>query len=162
MGLSLLLLFVGMEQAIGWPAGRGVTTITISHITFSMAFVAVIVQSRLADMDRSVEEAAMDLGARPLQVFFLVTLPLMAPALAAGWLLAFSLSLDDLVITSFVSGPGSTTLPLVIFSKVRLGLSPEVNALATIVITLVSMASFAATVYQMRRRVRAAWEAPAG
>ena len=130
-GISMLLMFVGLEQAIGWPAGRGVLTIIMAHITFTLSFVAVIVQSRLAGMDISVEEAAMDLGARPIQVFFLITLPLMAPALVAGWLLAFSLSLDDLVITAFVSGPGSTTLPLVIFSKVRLGLSPEINALAT-------------------------------
>lgn len=151
MGISMLLLFVGLEQAVGWPS-RGLETIVIAHITFSTAFVAVIVQSRLADMDRSVEEAAMDLGARPAQVFFLVTLPLMAPALVAGWLLAFSLSLDDLVITSFVSGPGSSTLPMVIFSKVKLGLNPEINALATLVITLVATTSFGATLLQGRKR----------
>ncbi|HLZ65091.1 MAG TPA: ABC transporter permease subunit [Aliidongia sp.] len=150
-GISMLLMFVGLEQAIGWPAGRGVLTIIMAHITFCMSFVAVIVQSRLSGMDVSVEEAAMDLGARPVQVFFLITLPLMAPALVAGWLLAFSLSLDDLVITAFVSGPGSTTLPLVIFSKVRLGLSPEINALATVIITVVSMGVFAAALYQYKR-----------
>ena len=150
-GISMLLMFVGLEQAIGWPAGRGMLTIIMAHITFCMSFVAVIVQSRLSGMDVSVEEAAMDLGARPVQVFFLITLPLMAPALVAGWLLAFSLSLDDLVITAFVSGPGSTTLPLVIFSKVRLGLSPEINALATVIITIVSMGVFGTALYQYRR-----------
>lgn len=154
MGISLLLLFVGLDQLIGWPT-RGITTIIISHITFSTAFVAVIVQSRLADMDISVEEAAMDLGARPATVFFLITLPLIAPALVAGWLLAFSLSLDDLVITSFVSGPGSSTLPMVIFSKVKLGLNPEINALATMVITLVSVVTFGVAVLQGRQAARA-------
>jgi len=150
-GISMLLMFVGLEQTIGWPAGRGMLTIIMAHITFTLSFVAVIVQSRLAGMDVSVEEAAMDLGARPVQVFFLITLPLMAPALVAGWLLGFSLSLDDLVITAFVSGPGSTTLPLVIFSKVRLGLSPEINALATVIVTVVSMGVFSAALYQYKR-----------
>ena len=138
-GLSLLLLFVTMEQLIGWPAGRGMTTIVISHITFTMAFVTVIVQSRLSQMDDSLEEAAMDLGARPSRVFFLITLPIIFPALLSGWLLAFTLSLDDLVITSFVAGPGSTTLPMVIFSKVRLGVSPDINALATILVAVVTI-----------------------
>jgi putrescine transport system permease protein len=151
MGISMLLLFVGLQDLIGWPA-RGAQTIIIAHITFTAAFVAVVVQSRLTDTDLSVEEAAMDLGARPIQVFFLITLPLMAPALAAGWLLAFSLSLDDLVTTSFVSGPGSTTLPQLIFSKVKLGLNPEINALATVVITLVSIAAFVAVLLRSRRR----------
>jgi putrescine transport system permease protein len=138
-GLSLLLLFVTMEQLIGWPAGRGMTTIVISHITLTMAYVTVIVQSRLAQMDDSLEEAAMDLGARPFKVFFLITLPIIAPALMSGWLLAFTLSLDDLVITSFVAGPGSSTLPMVIFSKVRLGVSPDINALATILVGVVAI-----------------------
>jgi len=138
-GLSLLLLFVTMEQLIGWPAGRGMTTIVISHITLTMAYVTVIVQSRLAQMDDSLEEAAMDLGARPAKVFFLITLPIIFPALMSGWLLAFTLSLDDLVITSFVAGPGSSTLPMVIFSKVRLGVSPDINALATILVTIVAI-----------------------
>ena len=133
-GLSLLLTFVALDQLIGWPGARGVTTITIAHITFSMAYVAVIVQSRLIGLDPSIEEAAMDLGARPAKVFLVVTLPMIAPALVAGWLLAFTLSLDDLVIASFVSGPGASTLPMVIFSKVRLGVSPEINALATIIV----------------------------
>jgi len=106
-GLSLLLLFVAMEQVFGWPAGRGITTITIAHITFSMAYVTVVVQSRLATLDESLEEAAMDLGARPAKVFFLITMPIIFPAIAAGWLLAFTLSWDDLVITNFVAGPGS-------------------------------------------------------
>src|SRR5512134_165132 len=119
-GLSMLLLFVTMEQLIGWPAGRGMTTIVISHITFTMAYVTIIVQSRLSQMDDSLEEAAMDLGARPHKVFFLITLPIIFPALLSGWLLAFTLSLDDLVITSFVAGPGSSTLPMIVFSKVRL------------------------------------------
>ncbi|HET8691896.1 MAG TPA: ABC transporter permease subunit [Steroidobacteraceae bacterium] len=137
-GLSLLLLFVAMEQLFGWPEGRGVTTITIAHMTFSMAYVTVIVQSRLATLDESLEEAAMDLGARPAKVFFLITLPIIVPAILAGWLLAFTLSWDDLVITSFVTGPGSSTLPIVIFSKVRLGVSPDINALATILVLIVA------------------------
>jgi putrescine transport system permease protein len=133
-GLSLLLLFVAMEQAVGWPAGRGATTIAIAHITFATAYVAVVVQSRLAGFDCSLEEAAMDLGARPAKVFLVITLPIIAPALASGWLLAFTLSLDDLVIASFVSGPGATTLPMAIFSSVKLGLTPELNALATVMV----------------------------
>jgi len=137
-GLSLLLLFVALESLIGWPSGRGVTTITIAHITFSMAYVAVVIQSRLSSVDESVEEAAQDLGARPAKVFFVITLPIISPALVSGWLLAFTMSLDDLVIASFVSGPGSSTLPMVIFSKVRLGVSPEINALATIIVLLVA------------------------
>ncbi len=137
-GLSLLLLFVAMEQALGWPAGRGMLTIFIAHVTFSTAFVTVILSSRLREVDRSIEEAAMDLGASPLKVFFVITLPIISPALLAAWLLGFTLSLDDLVIASFVSGPGSTTLPMKVFSSVRLGVSPKINALATIIIFLVS------------------------
>lgn len=152
-GLSLLLLFVGMEQLIGWPAGRGKLTIIIAHITFCMAYVTVVVQSRLAGFDRSLEEAAMDLGARPVRVFFDITLPVIAPALVAGWLLAFTLSLDDLVVASFVTGPGASTLPMVIFSKVRLGVSPEVNALATIIIGLVALGVGIAS-WQMHRSAR--------
>jgi len=138
-GLSLLLLFVTLQQLVGWPAQRGFSTITIAHTTFSMAYVAVIVQSRLMGMDESLEEAAMDLGGRPLRVVFDITLPLIAPAMVAGWLLAFTLSLDDLVIASFVSGPGSSTLPMYIFSKVKLGVSPDINALATLIIVFVSI-----------------------
>ncbi|MFM7119243.1 MAG: ABC transporter permease subunit [Gammaproteobacteria bacterium] len=136
-GLSLLVLFVALGQTVGWPAERGFTTITIAHITFSTAYVAVIVQARLAQLDTSLEEAALDLGATPTGAFFRVTVPLLAPALVAGWLLAFTLSIDDLVIASFVAGPGASTLPMLIFSKVRLGLSPEINALATLMMVTV-------------------------
>lgn len=138
-GLAMLLLFVSMEEVFGWPAGRSMTTIAIAHITFSLSFVTVVVQSRLMQMDKSLEEAAMDLGARPLRVFLVITLPIIAPALVAGWLLAFTLSIDDVVISSFVSGPGATTLPIVIFSKVRLGVSPEINALASIIVAFVAI-----------------------
>ena len=138
-GLSLLLMFVAMEQAFGFPAGRGADTVAIAHATFGAAYVAVVVQARLADFDTSLEEAAMDLGARPWKVFFLITLPLIAPAIAAGWLLAFTLSLDDLVIASFVSGPGASTLPMVIFSAVRLGLTPDLYALATLLVAVVAI-----------------------
>jgi len=151
-GLSLLLLFVTLEQLIGWPAGRGMTTIIIAHITFSMAFVTVIVQSRLAQFDESLEEAAQDLGARPARVFLLVTLPIIFPALLSGWLLAFTLSLDDLVIASFVAGPGSSTLPMVVFSKVRLGVSPDINALATILIAIVAVGVAVAGFAMARQR----------
>jgi putrescine transport system permease protein len=152
-GLSLLLLFVAMEGVFGWPAGRGIGTIIIAHTTFCMAYVAVIVQSRLSSMDETLEEAAMDLGAKPSSLFFLVTLPLIAPAIISGWLLSFTLSLDDLVIASFVSGPGNSTLPMVIFSKVRLGVTPEVNALATIMIGIVALGVIAAML-QMRRQTK--------
>ena len=138
-GLSLLLLFVSLQELTGWPDSRGANTITIAHITFSMAYVAVIVQSRLAAMDHSLEEAAMDLGGRPFAVTLDITLPLIAPAMAAGWLLSFTLSLDDLVIASFTAGAGSSTLPMVIFSKVKLGVTPEINALATIIIGIVTL-----------------------
>jgi putrescine transport system permease protein len=138
-GLSLLLLFVSLQELTGWPASRGASTITIAHITFSMAYVAVVVQSRLASMDQSLEEAAMDLGGRPFGVTWDITLPLIAPAMMSGWLLAFTLSLDDLVIASFTSGAGASTLPMVIFSKVKLGVTPEINALATIIITTVAI-----------------------
>jgi putrescine transport system permease protein len=151
-GLSLLLLFVAMEQAIGWPAGRGMTTIIIAHVTFSMAYVTVVVQSRLATLDESLEEAAMDLGARPAKVFFLITLPIILPAILAGWLLAFTLSWDDLVISSFVSGPGSSTLPIVIFSKVRLGVSPDINALASILVLIVAIGIVTAGLYMQRQQ----------
>jgi putrescine transport system permease protein len=156
-GLSLLLLFVSMEQLIGWPRGVGAVTITLAHITFCMAYVTVVVQSRLAGFDESLEEAAMDLGARPLKVFLRITLPLIMPAIASGWLLAFTLSWDDLVITQFVAGPGSSTLPMVIFSKVRFGVTPDVNALATIMVLLVATGIAISTVwmgYRQRRRER--------
>ena len=164
-GLSLLLLFVALEDMIGWPGGRGVTTITIAHITFSMAYVAVVIQSRLSGMDDSIEEAAQDLGARPAKVFFVITLPIIAPALVSGWLLSFTMSLDDLVIASFVSGPGASTLPMVIFSKVRLGVSPEINALATLFVLVVTIGIVTAGVLMSRaekRRTRDAQMALAG
>ena len=151
-GLSLLLLFVTLQQLTGWPGQRGFSTITIAHTTFSMAYVAVIVQSRLMSMDVSLEEAAMDLGGRPLRVVFDITLPLIAPAMIAGWLLAFTLSLDDLVIASFVSGPGSSTLPMYIFSKVKLGVSPDINALATLIIAAVSLGVLIAWIALRRTR----------
>ena len=153
-GLSLLLLFVAMEQLIGWPQGRGVTTITIAHITFSMAYVTVIIQSRLSNFDESLEEAAMDLGARPLKVFWRITLPLISPAVASGWLLAFTLSWDDVVISQFVAGPGSSTLPMVIFSKVRLGVSPDVNALATIMVLIVATGVVSSALWMQSRERR--------
>ncbi len=152
-GLSLLLLFVTLQHLIGWPDQRGFSTITIAHTTFSMAYVAIIVQSRLTAMDQSLEEAAMDLGCRPARVVFDITLPLIAPAMIAGWLLAFTLSLDDLVISSFVSGPGSNTLPMYIFSKVRLGVTPDINALASLFILAVSTALVVAW-FVMRRRTQ--------
>jgi putrescine transport system permease protein len=155
-GIALLLLFVSMQAIIGWPAQRGVVTIVIAHATFCTAYVTVVVQSRLTDLDLSLEEAAMDLGATPVRVFFDIILPIIAPALISGWLLAFTLSLDDLVIASFVSGPGSSTLPMVIFSKVKLGVAPEVNALATIIIGFVAAGVFIATLLQLRRPKRLA------
>ena len=159
-GLSMLLLFVQMQQWFGFPEERGVLTIWVGHVTLCMAYVTVVIRSRLVEMDRSVEEAAMDLGARPMKVFFVITLPLIAPALASGFLLAFTLSLDDLVITAFLSGPGSTTLPQLIFSRVRLGLNPEINALATITVlvvgTLVIVANRVMARAEKKRRLLAA------
>ncbi|MDN2660642.1 ABC transporter permease subunit [Neptunomonas sp. CHC150] len=155
IGLSLLLLFVAMQKTLGWPEGRGQLTITIAHVTFSLAYVTVVVQSRLSHMDQSLEEAALDLGAKPLKVFFTITLPLIAPALLAGWLLAFTLSMDDLVVASFVSGPGATTLPMVVYSSVRLGVSPQINALATIIVLVVSMAVLIAGIVMYRKEKRA-------
>lgn len=141
-GLSLLLLFVHMADLLGWPRERGMVTVWIAHSTFCAAYVAVVVSSRLRELDMSIEEAAMDLGATPLKTFFLITVPIISPALMAGWLLSFSLSLDDLVIASFASGPGATTLPMVVFSSVRLGVSPKINALATLIILCVSLIAF--------------------
>jgi len=138
-GLSMLLLFVSMEKILGWPANRGMTTLWIAHVTFCAAFVAVVITSRLKEMDESIEEAAMDLGAPPFKVFTAITMPIIAPAIASGWLLAFTLSLDDLVISSFVAGPGATTLPMKVFSSVRLGVSPKINALAAIVVLIVTL-----------------------
>ncbi|MGL5800605.1 MAG: putrescine ABC transporter permease PotI [Plesiomonas sp.] len=138
-GLSLLLLFVAIGQWLGWPEQRGAMTIWLAHVTFCTSYVAVVVSARLRDLDRSLEEAAMDLGAPPLKVFFIITVPLIIPALVSGWLLAFTLSLDTLVISSFVSGPSSTTLPMMVFSSVRMGVSPKINALATLIILAVGV-----------------------
>jgi len=151
--IAMLLLFVALEQWIGWPAGRGMLTITLAHITFAMAYVTVIVQSRLAGFDDALEEAALDLGAKPVTVFFRITLPLIMPALISGWLLAFTLSWDDVVIAQFVSGPGSSTLPMEIFSRVRRGVSPDINALATIMVAIVAIGVVLSTLY-MRREER--------
>jgi putrescine transport system permease protein len=131
-----------MADLLGWPRERGMMTVWIAHSTFCAAYVAVVVSSRLRELDMSIEEAAMDLGATPLKTFFLITVPMISPALVAGWLLSFSLSLDDLVIASFASGPGATTLPMVVFSSVRLGVSPKINALATLIILCVSLIAF--------------------
>ena len=139
-GLSLLLMFVTLFSPLGLSP-KGMTSIWIAHVTFTMAFVTVVVSSRLADLDKSLEEAAMDLGANRLKVFFVITLPIIMPALMSGWLLAFTLSLDDVVISSFVAGPDSTTLPMKIFSSVRLGLNPKINALATLLVAVVSSAA---------------------
>jgi putrescine transport system permease protein len=146
-GLSLLLLFVSMGIS------RGFWTIVLAHITFSMCFVAVVVQSRLVTFDRSLEEAAMDLGCPPVRTFFQITLPLILPAVVAGWMLGFTLSLDDLVIASFTTGPGATTLPMKIYSEVRLGVTPEINAICTILIGLVTLGVITASIISKRREV---------
>lgn len=153
-GLSMLLLFISMEQLIGWPQGRGLTTVVIAHVTFTLSYVAVVMRSRFLTLDLSLEEAAQDLGAKPLKVFFVITLPIVAPAIVSGWLLGFTISLDDLVITSFTNGPGTTTLPQVVFSKVRLGLDPKINALATIIIAIVSVGVVFATIHMRRQEVQ--------
>lgn len=157
-GLSLLLLFVAMAQMIGWPAERGMTTIWIAHTSFCASYVAVVVSSRLRELDLSIEEAAMDLGARPWKVFVLITIPMIAPSLMAGAMMSFALSLDDLVLASFVSGPGSTTLPMEIFSAVRLGVKPEINAVASLILLAVSLFTFMAWYFTQRaekRRIQA-------
>ncbi|MCX5579189.1 ABC transporter permease [Kaistia terrae] len=146
-GLAMLLLFV----AIGFA--RGFWTLTLAHITFSMCFVAVVVQSRLVTFDRSLEEAALDLGCPPFRTFFTITLPLILPAVVAGWMLAFTLSLDDLVISSFTTGPGATTLPMKIYSQVRLGVTPEINAICTILIAIVATGVIIASIVTKRREV---------
>jgi putrescine transport system permease protein len=151
-GITQLLLFVSMLHLFGWPH-RGFTTIVIAHVAFCTAYVTITVQSRLQTADRSLEEAAMDLGSGPVRAFLDTTLPGIAPALASSWLLSFTLSLDDLVISSFVSGPGASTLPMVIFSKVKLGVSPDVNALASLIICLVGACVLLAG-YLMRRTER--------
>jgi putrescine transport system permease protein len=152
-GLSMLLLFVQMQQLFDWPT-RGSLTITVAHITFTMSYIAVVMQSRFSTLDISLVEAAQDLGARPLKTFFVITLPIVAPAIVSGFLLGFTISIDDLVITSFTSGPGANTLPMVIFSKVRLGLNPEINALATLIITVVALGVIASTIYMAQAEKR--------
>jgi putrescine transport system permease protein len=157
-GLSMLLLFVSLEQLLralfGWQFDRGMTTITLAHITFTMAYVTVVVQSRLATFDDSLEEAALDLGARPAKVFFRITLPLIMPAILSGWLLAFTLSWDDVVVSQFVAGPGSNTLPMLIYSKVRLGVNPSINALATLMVLIVATGVVLSAVWMKRAEKR--------
>ena len=155
LGISLLLMFVEMSKMFGWPDGNGMFTIWVGHVTLCTAYVAVIIQSRVRDLDRSLEEAALDLGASPLRVFFQITLPLIAPALLAAWLLSFTLSLDDVVVASFLSGPGYTTLPLEVFSRVRLGLKPEINALATLFMVGVGVVVVAVNRMQIQAAKRA-------
>ncbi|NRB35433.1 MAG: ABC transporter permease subunit [Rhodobacteraceae bacterium] len=150
-GLSLLVFFISLNQFIGWPAERGFTTITLAHITFSLAYVAVTVQARLTGMGQTLEEAAADLGAKPLKVLTAITIPQLTPALISGWLLAFTLSLDDLVIASFVTGPGANTLPILIFSRIRLGLRPDINALATIMILVIAICVAIAAILMFRQ-----------
>ncbi|WP_459618037.1 ABC transporter permease subunit [Bordetella sp. 2513F-2] len=151
LGISLLLMFVELRGALGWPAENGMFTIWVGHVTLCMAFVAVVIQARVRELDRSLEEAALDLGAPPVRVFFSITLPLIVPSLVSAWLLAFTLSLDDVVIASFLSGPGSSTLPMEVFSRVRLGLKPEVNALATLFILAVGTCVIVANRLQWRK-----------
>jgi len=151
MGIAMLLLFVGSDSLLGGPQ-RGFLTIVIAHTTFAIAFVAVVVQARLADFDRSLEEAAMDLGATPWTAFLTVTLPMIAPAVASGWLLAFTLSLDDLVLTQFVAGAQSQTLPMQVYSSVRLGVDPQINALATLIV-IVAVLALTTSGWLTRRRI---------
>lgn len=153
-GVSALIFFLLLAQWIGWPAQRGFTTITLAHITFSMVFVTTIVQARLLQFDRAIEEAAMDLGSKPWQVLFDITLPVISPAVLSGWLLAFTISLDDVVITSFTTGPGSTTLPLLIWSKVKLGVTPDINALATLMVLAVGLGVVIAGIVMNRAEAR--------
>lgn len=153
-GISMLMLFILMAQWIGWPGKRGFTTVTIAHITFSMKYVTTIIQSRLSSADISVEEAAMDLGARPWQVLKDITLPIISPAILSGWLLAFTISLDDVVISNFTTGPGATTLPILVWSKVKLGVTPDINALATLIILVVSTGVVAAGIIMHRAESR--------
>jgi putrescine transport system permease protein len=157
-GITQLLLFVSMVQLIGWPH-RGLTTIVLSHVTFCTAYVTITVQSRLQSADRSLEEAAQDLGATPARAFVEITLPIIAPAIISSWLLCFTLSLDDLVISSFVAGPGASTLPMVIYSKVKLGVSPDINALASLIVCGVAVCIIAAGLLMMRSERRRTLEA---
>ncbi|MFM2398731.1 MAG: hypothetical protein RL341_888 [Pseudomonadota bacterium] len=153
VGLSLLLMMVSVQRALGFPE-RGMLTIWIGHSLLGMAYAAVVVQSRLIDMDRRLEEAAMDLGAKPHQVFYLVTLPIIAPALVSAWLLTFTISLDDVVLSAMLSGPGSTTLPIVIFSRAKLGLSPTINAVASVMILIIAIGVVAGSILLARAEKR--------
>jgi putrescine transport system permease protein len=153
-GVSMLIFFLLLGKWIGWPEQRGFTTITLAHITFSMVFVTTVVQARLVQFDRAIEEAAMDLGSRPWQVLFDITLPVISPAILSGWLLAFTISLDDVVITTFTTGPGSTTLPLLIWSKVKLGVTPDINALATLMVLAVGAGVIVAGIVMNRAEAR--------
>lgn len=155
-GISSLIFFILLAQWLGWPAGRGFTTVTLAHITFSMVFVTTIVQSRMLSADRAIEEAAMDLGARPWQVLWDVTLPVISPAILSGWLLAFTISMDDVVITNFTTGPGTTTLPILIWSKVKLGVTPDINALATLMVLAVGICVLTAGWLMNRAELRRA------
>jgi putrescine transport system permease protein len=146
------MLFIGMEKFFEWPAGRGSTRVIIAHITLTLSYVTMLIQARLQDFDRSLEEAALDLGASPTKVFFVITLPIIFPAIVSGWLLAFALSLDDVVIASFVAGPGATTLPMVVFSSLRFGISPEINALATILMTVLSIGVIISAIFLYKRK----------
>jgi|SRR5579872_129787 len=157
-GLSLLLLFVALQQAIGWPVGRGAGTVTLAHASVSVAYIAVVVRTRLADTPVELEEAAQDLYAPPWQVFLRITVPLLAPALVSGWLLAFTLSLDDVVVASFTSGPGASTLPMVVFASIKLGPTPELYALATVIVAVVAV--FLLAVWRAQRRSASAAIAP--
>ena len=153
-GISMLIFFILLGQYLGWPGQRGFATITLAHITFSMVYVTTIVRARLSEQDRAIEEAAMDLGSKPWQVLFDITLPVIFPAILSGWLLAFTISLDDVVITTFTSGPGYTTLPLLIWSKVKLGVTPDINALATLIVLVVGICVAIAGVVMSRAEKR--------
>ncbi|MGB3147635.1 MAG: ABC transporter permease subunit [Paracoccaceae bacterium] len=149
-GIAALIFFILLAEHVGWPGQRGFTTITLAHITFSLTYVTTIVQSRLSEADVAVEEAAMDLGSRPWQVMKDITLPIISPAILSGWLLAFTISIDDVVITSFTTGPGYTTLPILIWSKVKLGVTPDINALATVIVLIVSVGVIASGIIMTR------------
>jgi putrescine transport system permease protein len=153
-GIASLMMFILMAQWIGWPAQRGFTTVTLAHITFSMVYVTTIVHSRLVQSDAAIEEAAIDLGSRPWQVMRDITIPVITPSILSGWLLAFTISLDEVVITSFTTGPGNTTLPLLIWSKVKLGVTPDINALGAITVTIVGIGVLIAGIVMQRAEKR--------
>jgi putrescine transport system permease protein len=155
-GISLLLLFVGLEQATGWPRGRGMATMWIGHTMLCISYVAITIQARLSSMDKSLPEAARDLGAPPLRVFVDITLPLIVPSLVAGWLLSLTISLDDVIMSAFLSGPETTTLPLVLLSRIRLGMNPEINAVGALVIMVVSVGVIANSYFVMKKEQRQA------